>query len=248
MKRVVALLLALSICISLCACGKSEAVKAVEDQIATLNTPVSYDLLGKTITSYNALSEEEKQQVENYNILEEYSLEYAASELKDLSKLCISSMKLLASAWSTSIDLHLEGRLNPFADTLMERACVVSREKLLNAMVKCNMIDTADEMENLDTISYHLQNPDSVIRIVGSLLKTDGVFDTLLTETIHLQEVISCLDEKSKDYDTVVEYYADVCAMYEYLLHPTGSLANLGDMIEEYSKGISAYNAKLSIT
>lgn len=249
MKRAIALLLVPVICLSLCSCGKSDAVKAVEEQINTLNTPVSYDLLGDAIKSYKALSEEEKQKVENYSTLAEYSLKYTTSKLESLSKLCISSMELLASAWSTSIELSLEGRINYFADTYMEIACNISREELLDAMVRCNLIDTVDEYDtDFETIAYHLQNPASVIKIVKSLLRADGVFDTLLTETIRLQSTIGCLDENSKYYDTIVEYYADVCEMYEYLKSPSGSFVDLGDMIEDYSKGISAYNAKLSIT
>lgn len=248
MKRVIALLLVFAICLSFCSCGKSEAAKAVENQISALDTPVSGDILYEAIKSYNDLSDKEKSKIENYSILEEYALKYTTSELDALGDLCISGMKLLASAWSTSIELSLEGKINYFADTYMEIACDISREELLDAMVRCNLIDSVEEYRtDFETIAYHMQNPASVIKIVKSLLRADKVFDTLRTETFYLQQTIGFIDESNKHYDTIVEYYADVCKMYEYLESPSGSFADLADMIEEYTTAISAYDAKLSI-
>ena len=71
MKKTIALLLLGVMLLPLCACGKSEAVQAVEDMIAGLG-PIyieSEALLDDLNSAYKALSEKEQTQVEN---LEQY--------------------------------------------------------------------------------------------------------------------------------------------------------------------------------
>ena len=73
MKRGVSLILALIICLSLCACGKSEAVVKVEELISAIGE-VSLESKGAIESAqeaFNALPEEEKAEVENYYVLVE---------------------------------------------------------------------------------------------------------------------------------------------------------------------------------
>lgn len=73
MKKIISLLLALVICLSLCACGKSQAVRAVEEAIQAIGevSTDSKNAIENADNLYNALSSKEKDQVENYNILEQ---------------------------------------------------------------------------------------------------------------------------------------------------------------------------------
>ncbi len=71
MKKILILLLALVICISLCACGKSEAVKNVESLILEIGE-VSAESEAAVVAAenaYSALDGEEKGDVENYSVL-----------------------------------------------------------------------------------------------------------------------------------------------------------------------------------
>ncbi|MBE6913510.1 MAG: hypothetical protein E7472_01045 [Ruminococcaceae bacterium] len=72
MKRTLALLLALVMCLSLCACGKSEAVKAVESLIEGIGSisVSSSEKIKEAEDAYSALSVEEQKQVKNYEDLE----------------------------------------------------------------------------------------------------------------------------------------------------------------------------------
>jgi len=68
MKKIIALLLALTMCFSLCACGKSEEVKNVEALISAIGE-VTLDGESAILAAeeaYNALAEEDKAKVENY--------------------------------------------------------------------------------------------------------------------------------------------------------------------------------------
>lgn len=71
MKKIIALLLALAMCFSLCACGKSEAVTNVEGLIDAIGEVTSESESAITVAeeAYNALTEEEKAKVENYAVL-----------------------------------------------------------------------------------------------------------------------------------------------------------------------------------
>lgn len=73
MKKVISLVLALVMCLSLCACGKSEEVKAVEEKIASIGE-VSIDkadIIQEVNQAYEALHDEDKEKVENFGTLQE---------------------------------------------------------------------------------------------------------------------------------------------------------------------------------
>lgn len=78
MKKGISLILVLVMCLSLCACGKSQAVKAVEEAITDIGEVSidSKDAIENADNLYNALSSKEKDQVENYNILEQAQKAY----------------------------------------------------------------------------------------------------------------------------------------------------------------------------
>lgn len=71
MKKIIALLLLFSLCLSLCACGKSPAVKNVEALIDGIGqvTAEKENAVISAEEAYNALTVEEKDTVDNYTIL-----------------------------------------------------------------------------------------------------------------------------------------------------------------------------------
>jgi len=72
MKKTIALLLVLVMCLSLCACGKSEEVIAVEEKIASIGevTIDKADVIMEANQAYAALSDEDKKKVENFDALQ----------------------------------------------------------------------------------------------------------------------------------------------------------------------------------
>lgn len=73
MKKTISLLMALVLCLSLCACGKSKAVKEAETLIDAIGevTADSEDAVSTAEEAYGALTAEEKEKVENYSSLTE---------------------------------------------------------------------------------------------------------------------------------------------------------------------------------
>ena len=71
MKKIVSLILAFLLCISLCAC-KSDEVKNVEAQINTLNANSTYKEIDSVNSLYSALSSKDREKVENVDVLRDY--------------------------------------------------------------------------------------------------------------------------------------------------------------------------------
>lgn len=80
MKRILALILVGVVMLSLCACGKSEAVQNVETAIANIGKidMFSNDLIVEAEQMYSKLSEKEAKSVENYSELVNARKEYNA--------------------------------------------------------------------------------------------------------------------------------------------------------------------------
>lgn len=83
MKKVISLFLVLVLCLSLCACGKSEAVKNVEAMIDALMGATEYNVeeIEAIHTAFATLSEKEQKKVGNYDDFCELSDDFFASAL-----------------------------------------------------------------------------------------------------------------------------------------------------------------------
>lgn len=94
MKKVLSILLALVLCLSLCACGKSEAVKNVEAMIDALGeiTLESIDAIRSAEDAYSALTEDEQKKVSNYETLTSARDSYY--ELALVGEWCVHNISL----------------------------------------------------------------------------------------------------------------------------------------------------------
>ena len=83
MKKITFLFLALIMCLSLCACGKTQEAELVDEMILTIGTVTleSEKSINDAIEAYNSLSDKDRATVENYAILEKAQEDL--SRLKD---------------------------------------------------------------------------------------------------------------------------------------------------------------------
>ena len=79
-KKILLWALAVSLMLSLAACGKSEAAKAVDDQIAAIGevTLESEAAISEAEAAVDALSEEDRKQLDNTDQLEQARADYEA--------------------------------------------------------------------------------------------------------------------------------------------------------------------------
>ena len=87
MKKAISLLLALSLCLCLCACGKSAEAKTVDELILAIGevTIDSVSAVDAAVEAYNALSDKERETIENYDALKTAQEELFYVELYDLT-------------------------------------------------------------------------------------------------------------------------------------------------------------------
>lgn len=78
MKRVISLVLVLIMCLTLCACGKSQSVKDVEEAIKAIGevSLESNDAILKAERLYDNLTDSEKSKVDNKAMLVEARFSY----------------------------------------------------------------------------------------------------------------------------------------------------------------------------
>lgn len=96
MKKLQCLLIAILMCFTFTSCFKSEEVKNVESAISAMGEVelTSNDEISEVEALYNALPEEEKEDVENYTILEDKRTEFdnMLKGLSDETKFCARAM------------------------------------------------------------------------------------------------------------------------------------------------------------
>lgn len=85
MKKLLVMLLALSLALALTACGKSEEAKAVDDQIAAIGevTLESESAIAAAEAAVEALAEEDRKQLDNEDLLAEARAAYETLVLED---------------------------------------------------------------------------------------------------------------------------------------------------------------------
>ena len=78
MKKRISAILVLALCVSLCGCGKSRLVQSVEEAISSLGkiSLLSFEAIEEAEKMYDALSDEEKESVENISDLRDAREKY----------------------------------------------------------------------------------------------------------------------------------------------------------------------------
>ena len=102
MKRLIALLLSVTMCIMLCACGKSQSVKDVENAIDAIGevTLDSGDTIEKAERLYNFLTDSEKASVENKGKLVEARYTYDQLHTDKIYHTAKNAYELMYKAYS----------------------------------------------------------------------------------------------------------------------------------------------------
>lgn len=100
MKKAISLILAFVLCLSLCACGKSEAVKNVEAMIDAIGevTAESNDTIVAAESAYNALTEEEKGQVSGISTLSAAKIDYVEILIDSIGEVSVESETSILAA------------------------------------------------------------------------------------------------------------------------------------------------------
>lgn len=155
MKKLITAIAVLALCLSLCACGKSEAVKNVESMIDALGevTSGSADAIEAIENAYNALAAEEQAKVSNYAAFVTARDHYYA--------------QILPGSWCYShVDLYTVVYDNPCGDILLNPDMTWSIDA-------CGSNSGTWQVSNGEVILHEDTNDYEFLRL--NVCKSDGI-------------------------------------------------------------------------
>lgn len=249
MKKIISLLLVLAMCFGLCACGKSQAVKNAEELIAGLafvDEKSGAEII-EAINAYSALSQEDKEKVENYDILVEAKDTYLkikyreAYELIDAaSAITIDGMYDIYAAWYFGIYEATKGYSDKTGFFFDFAYAIYSRGR--NPFLQKDLEAAAQSLGYSHTdVRSDWQKCVSVM-LVATAAK--GYYSKIDAKLEAADEIISEMNKISPDSQYTINikaYYmtlADYAEMYE---EPSGSLLDLADAMKSYEKELKEY-------
>lgn len=251
-KKLLTIPLVILICLSLTACGKSDAVKAAEEAIAAIGevTVRSGDTITNAEKYYNVLTDAEKAEVENRMALVEAKEAFeeikgevvyknakeAYEKLKEVAALCVSGMDDIYGSWyfgiydaddTTDFDFYLSLEVPGFSSDEIEAA----RKEL----------DISEWLAKSDW-QYSLW-------IVEEAITLRGDYDTISTNMVAAEKVLQALTDEYDDYTyypKLKDYYASIKSYVEFFTSPSGSFNQLADTINNYENGIRTLESDVS--
>lgn len=203
MKKTLAFVLALCLCIGLCACSKSEDVIRVEALIENLGTITleSEREIEKTMEAYNSLTDTEKKSVENYATLEACVAEFDRLKTEQQAE----EEKKNKEIYDQAVELEKTDRKQAYE---------------LYKQLPLEYSDVAERIAALENTTYMAvpfttANPERFIENVNGLMMLHDEYEfTLgLDDKIELTLLLKC---EMCGNETTVEITADQNEINEY--------------------------------
>lgn len=251
MKRVVSLVLLVAICLSLCACGKSKAVKAAEEAIDAIGevTVDSGEVISNAEKMYGILTDAEKAEVENRLVLVEAQEAFenvrgeiiyknakeAYGKLKEVAELCITGMDSVYGAWYFGI---YDADDAVFFDFSLSLETGFSSDEIETAR---DSLGISEKIAKSDW-QYSLW-------IVEEAFTERGDYDTINSNMEAAEKVLQSLTEEYDDYTyypKLKEYYSAIKSYVDFFVSPSGSFKQLADTVNNYENGIRTLEADVS--
>lgn len=255
MKKLLALLLVLALCLSLCSCGKSEAVKAAEDAIAAIGSVTlnSKDAIEKAEKLYGVLTESEKEQVSNrlaliearekLESLQKSGASQAASTAYNLlnktADLCISGMDDIYAAWYFGIYKASDYSTSVFYKRFAENTPNLTQKQLENAANALGL--------SIYSVKGDWQN---CLYVAEMAIESKGDYSTiknnLATVENRLKELTSKYGDNTYCYK-LKEYYSAVSSYADFFMNPSGSFKQLSTTIDNYETSIRTCRSEVGV-
>ena len=250
MKKTIALILCAIMLLSLCACGKSEAVSATENAIKEIGevTVDSGAAIAKAQKLYGILTESEKEKVGNrmalfeaqdafdalYGDVTYENAKEAYTKLSEAADLCISGMKSIYGAWN-----YAQSNTNQFGSFRVDGIGLGGAAPAAKSHIYDGI--KAVGAESGDWINWSYAG-----YIVKAALEAKGVYDTVNTDLTEAGDIIRSLSENedSTYYPKLNDYYSAIYSYVDFFKNPTGNdLEQISDIMSEHEKEISAADA-----
>lgn len=271
MKRGIALILAVAMCLSLCACGKSKGATECENLINAIGE-VSIDskeAIEAAEKAYAALTSDEKDSISaSAVILEEARTAYifelskvAYENINDAYEITVQFAEDFYRAWRIGIYEENEIQGN-FVEYLTEELSL-SRDEIIEGMAR----QMSQAMANKEWEELSEEEKNTYIETASGKFRWEGSVFGFLTWSVRnayiangkvekAQNALNVaraqmkeLSDKYSDYENYPNlkgYYTTTSSFLEFVLNPTGTFDMLVDTINDYMNEARDYSSDLN--
>lgn len=246
MKKIIAILLVMTVMFSFASCGKSKAVKSAEEAIAAIGEVSinSGDAIASAEKLYNILTDGEKAKVENRLTLVEAQETFAEvrasasyenakqayEKLKEVASLCVDGMDSIYGAWYFGIYKADDAYSSLFFSSMSYEVPGLSSKELEAAAKKLGI-----------SASSAMKSWQKCLWIAEKAIEMRGDYDTISANMAEAEKTLQLLTDEYEDYTyypKLKEYYASIASYVEFYKNPTGSFNQLADTVNNYENGI----------
>lgn len=252
MKKIISLVLALVMCLPLCACGKSQAVKETEKAINDIGTVSlsSGDAIKKAEKLMSVLTESEKEKVSNRLTL----IDARETFDKLASEIICEKSKAAYAKLTAAAELAITGVEDVYGGAYA--GIQGKRSKNLTMMYYIYDNTSLDDFELMDAYTALRKNgntEDSAANGVAVVLLAYNNRGTFTVLDDIMNEGLSIIKELSNDYcDDVYapklqEYYTAISVCADFFKNPTGTFDELESTIKNYKNNITTIQTSLGL-
>ena len=261
MKKALSLLLALILCLSLCACGKSEAAQAVDEMILAIGdvSVDSKEAIFAAESAYLALDEKDKGAVEHYTVLTD-----AKASLKEVlfSSLTERLEKLNVSCDTVSGLIYLIWENVGATDFITYFNCILmfEDENSLDEMKAYYALKESGQKGWIFNVwaaghAFDSEKYEKLVKtydeeMINEIVEISIAFTSVYNNLPILDEELSAdISEFIKTYKTDYPEEAELLrewnlesSMYvEFVVEPSGSLVSYGNEMGGYQDAMSRF-------
>lgn len=255
MKKAISLLLALVLCLSLCACGKSAKAKTVDEMILAIGEVTNDNIsdVETAMEAYDALPEQDKKTIENYALLQTAQEKMFYIKYYDLTNRLLEVYNNCQKVTNDTViiwdNVGSNGFWNAY-EAVRFLSLGLSREEYDKLSIEISGAKAYATIwcaarglcpDNIyDTNKMTDEGQDKTIELCHSFNKC---YDFISQQMEPLSEEFKAFKNKYKeDYRDETDTLSDLClelSMYvDFALEPTGSLTSYTSKNREYIDSI----------
>lgn len=240
MKKALSLILALVLCLSLWACGKTAEVKEVEALIASIEESSTDEDVINAIRAYDALSKNEQESVENASSLSKARKDLMLSKLDTLN--IVYTLTNLKCDWisSTVCDVIYNVGASKFAmywSGVMDMGHNVPTTDVGVSASEYALYGTINEMDSQQI----WDDCTSITQAYDSLLESNGLPDSVA-------EFVELFGEEYPDQTELVKLWSQETELYIQLTtSPSGSFSSYQSHLEQCRANLTRYQSSAKL-
>ena len=252
MRKAISLVLTIALCFSLCACGKSSAVKDVEKAIDSIGE-VSLDsaeAIKNAEKMLSILTESEKEKVDNRLVLLEARETYnklASKIIKERAKVAYDKLTEAANFAINGVEDIYGGS---YAGLQGQRSSSLTMMYYMDDYTSLDGLELSDAyfaLYRLGKKEDSAANGVSVVILAHEARGTFAELDSLLNEG---QKVIQELITEYSDETYIPklqEYFTSINVCADFFKEPTGTFSELENTVKNYKNSIVTIQTSLGL-